>query len=269
MHLVRRVLTSLVLTGALTLSAGAGAAWSAPPANDTYDGAAKITLPFTSGIVDTTEATLDQNDSEIGSLCGLTDFFTPSNSVWYTFTATTDAAVLVDAFGSGYPVVGAVVTGAPGSFAYVSCFSDYSVSDVQAGQTYHVVLYGAYGSGGNLQFSLTPGGPPTATVAIARATVTAKTGLATVYGSASCSDGAWGYASGTLSQTVGRFQTIRGDFNADLVCDGIVHKWSATVRPYSGKFGGGSATVDYSYYVYNPFGEASDSGTVLLKLLRR
>jgi hypothetical protein len=250
--------------------AGVGTAWSAPPGNDTYAGATPVTLPYVSGPVDTTEATLDQDDIEVEAACGIPpDFFTPANSVWYTFTATSDAVVAIDTSQSDYAILGAVVTGSPGSFTAVSCFLGGASFDVQAGQSYHAVFYGAYGVGGTLEFSLTPGQPPSAVVNIDKATFTPKTGLATVSGRASCTDGASGDISGTLSQTVGRFQTIRGDFFVSLVCDGSTRAWSAQVRPYSGKFGGGRATVDYSYEVSSPFGYSQGSGSVGLRLQSR
>ena len=60
--------------------------------------------------MDTAEATLDQDDIEIGNACGIPPGFTPASSVWYTFTATSDAVVAVDTSQSDYMVLGAVVT---------------------------------------------------------------------------------------------------------------------------------------------------------------
>ena len=72
-------------------------------------------LPF-SDTVDTTEATLDDDDASLGALCGVDPTLTFSNSVWYAYTPSTDQTVAIDTSGSSYSVAGAIVTGAPGAF---------------------------------------------------------------------------------------------------------------------------------------------------------
>ncbi|HSD78145.1 MAG TPA: hypothetical protein VLA98_12100, partial [Solirubrobacteraceae bacterium] len=124
MPIMRRLALLLVMAGALMLAVGVGSAPAQAPSNDTWAGATVVSLPF-SGTQDTTEATVGDDDLAAGAACGIDPGggFIASHSVWYAFTPGADGVVTLDASGSTYPVIGAVVTGTPeGGFASASCF---------------------------------------------------------------------------------------------------------------------------------------------------
>jgi hypothetical protein len=239
-------LVPIALAGAvIALPAAADAA---PPLNDTFGTAAPIAaLPFF-GTVDTTEATLDADDQEVGAACGLDpSAFVVSNSVWYAYTPVADETIAIDTGASSYPVAGAVVSGAPGSFDAVTCFASSSTQvTLSAGTTYHLdlVQFGP-GNGGTLALSVTHAVAPELAVTVdGRGTFT-HAGTATISGTATCTGGAGSMVFAQLTQMAGRgrLAAISGFvFGESLVaCDGAPHPWSLTVTPGSGKFRGGQA----------------------------
>jgi len=159
------------LVGVLTLAAGVGTSWAGAPANDTFDGATPITLPYTSGAVDTTDATVAPfDDGAVGVACGVgPTVLGASNSVWYTFTAQTDAVAYVDASASNYNVYAEVVTGSPSAgFTDTYCTTaPVAQFSVRAGTTYYVDFIAFNGRGDNtggggiLRFSIFTDQPPT------------------------------------------------------------------------------------------------------------
>lgn len=117
------------------------------------------------------------------------------------------------------------------------------------GQTYHILAFddtpGA-GNGGTLRFFLAEAPPPPEVHLAVDPTgrVNARTGVATVTGTFSCSGAPAAFINVTLSQHVGRIVTIRGFGFAEVTpCDRAAHAWSVDVRPDSGKFAGGPASV--------------------------
>jgi hypothetical protein len=86
-------------------------------------------------------------------------------------------------------------------------------------------------------------------IAITSATVTARTGIATVSGTITCSqdlNGAFVFVE--LDQVVGRFHTLRGYGGTPVDCaaaDGSA-SWSVTIQPDQGKFANGRATIGAS-----------------------
>lgn len=263
MRSARRSLSLLVLVGALVMGVGPAPAWAAP-ANDTFAGAEEVVLPAVIGPVDTTGATTDAADAEAATACGFPGYVA-SSTVWYRFTPAEDTVLRIDSYESSYPVVTAVLTGAPGSFVAVACGS--STVALEGGTTYAMLVAdSSAGGGGDLVLGLRTGEAPELTIAVAGATVAKKTGVATVTGTATCTAGAFGYLEGTLSQRVGRVATISGYGFTTLVCDGTPHTWSATFTPYSGKFAGGKAELSFYASVWNDFGTDVEQRTVTVKL---
>ena len=242
---VKRVRLFVVVLGAV-MAVPLAPASAAPPANDTFANATVISsLPY-SDIRDTTEATLDADDTSLGTVCGVDPTSTFSNSVWYAYTPPTDQTVRIDTSGSSYSVAGAMVTGTPGGFSAVpgGCFLGGTTVALTAGTTYYVDLlqFGA-GSGGTLHLSVSEVIIPTAELTVDRSGRFSNTGTATLTGTATCSAGASAFLSATLTQSVGRVATITGSSDLLLECDGTAQPWSITVTPFSGLFRGGKATA--------------------------
>src|SRR6266542_2977404 len=106
---MRRTRTTMALAGTVLVAVilAASPALAAPPSNDTFSGAKVITVPF-SETLDTTEATTDSDDGEANADCGAP---ATEASVWYSLTASSDGAVLVDVSDSNYSAGLFVVTG--------------------------------------------------------------------------------------------------------------------------------------------------------------
>jgi hypothetical protein len=83
-------------------------------------------------------------------------------------------------------------------------------------------------------------------IAITSATVNARTGIATVSGTVSCSQDLTDvFVNAELDQVVGRFHTLRGWGGTDVAClaaDGTA-AWTLTIQPDQGKFANGRATI--------------------------
>jgi hypothetical protein len=244
----------LVAALALALSAlavSAPTALAAAPSNDTFSGATQVAIGF-SETLDTTEATTDADDAEMNPFeCGAP---ATDASVWYALQGS-DQGVLVDVSQSSYSAGVLVSTGSPGNFSFVTCGPGTVGFFAAAGTTYYVLaiddqLDGG-GNGGSLSISfneIPP--PPTLDITVNRfGTVNARTGVATISGSYTCTNGDFIDVSGEARQNVGRLVTIRGSFFFfDFgTCDGAPHSWSADVFPESGKFAGGKAmTVTFA-----------------------
>ncbi|WP_147383603.1 hypothetical protein [Nitrosomonas supralitoralis] len=85
--------------------------------------------------------------------------------------------------------------------------------------------------------------------------VNTRTGVATISGTYTCSNGDFLGLSGDASQNVGRVATIRGSFFLfdSGTCDGTAHSWSGNVIPQSGKFAGGKAMTITFAFTCGPF----------------
>jgi hypothetical protein len=89
-------------------------------------------------------------------------------------------------------------------------------------------------------------------ITITGASVAGRTGAVTVTGSVACSQDINGYVDVYLSQVVGRLNTISGEGYTEFQClaaNGTA-PFSLSVSPYSGKFAGGSATIQGYAYTY-------------------
>ncbi|MDQ1745249.1 MAG: hypothetical protein QOE23_3588, partial [Pseudonocardiales bacterium] len=106
-----------VVTAAGLLYSGSPA-WAAVPTNDTIAGATPISaLPFTATL-DTTQATTDADDASLNANCGAP---ATEASVWYTYTAPADGAVVIDVSQSSYSAGVIVATGTPGNLSLDNC----------------------------------------------------------------------------------------------------------------------------------------------------
>jgi PKD repeat protein len=152
---IRAVALVAALLGAFAASA------LAQPANDNFADATVIAgLPFTDS-VDNTLATTESG--EPGGCYGA------SQTVWYSFTPATNAAVSVDMAGSalpnGDPVLQVYRADGPGfgSLSLLQCagFGGSFVLTVEAGKTYYVQAGDYYDYGGTLQVNLGEIVPPT------------------------------------------------------------------------------------------------------------
>lgn len=247
---------SIALVAALLLlSLNSGIVLAAPPINDLFAEATAVNIGFTETI-DTTEATTDGDDAQLNTTCGapVTDA-----SVWYAYTASSDGTIVVDVSQSDYSAGILVGEGSQGNLQYITCGQHTVSFFATAGTTYYVLAiddqYDGGGNGGLLNISFNEFIPPPSPVleelTVNRfGSVNAKTGIATISGSYTCSHGDFISMSTNARQTVGRVATIIGDgyFSDFSTCDGLPHPWSADVVPQSGKFAGGKTmTVTFAY----------------------
>ncbi|HSF60059.1 MAG TPA: PKD domain-containing protein [Gaiellaceae bacterium] len=147
---MRITLAVLVGIAALLLP---GTAAAIPPANDNFANATVIdlsSLPY-SETVSLVEAGYEGGES---AYCGA------SNTVWYSFTPSSDALIRVDSSGSGF--YGAVFNAyrqngsGIGGLSQITC-SPYSgplLLAVEAGTTYYVQAGSAYWGSGNLRLTI-------------------------------------------------------------------------------------------------------------------
>ena len=240
----------IVTVAALLTLVGATPALAAAPSNDLIGGAVAATVgdSFT---LDTTQATTDATDAQANASCGAP---ATDASVWYTF-AGSGAGVIVDVSKSSYSAGVLVAVGSPGSLETVACGPDTIGFYGESGTTYYVLVfddqYDGGGNGGTLELAFVAA-PPPPTIDFTvnpRGTVNARTGVATLSGTYTCTDADAIEIFGDVSQPVGRF-VIRGFM--DLIefgtCDGATHTWAAEVYPDNGKFAGGKAlTIDTAY----------------------
>lgn len=144
---------------------------NAPPANDDFDRATLVATMPDFFLQSTMEATLAGDDLPMGCGSGRN-----SKTVWFRWTATASAPVLIHTFNSDYDTVLAVFTGSRGALSLISC-NDDSEGTLQSlvhftsstGTTYwiEVAAYGSGGSGGTLRMAI--GWDPAVRVTISNA----------------------------------------------------------------------------------------------------
>jgi hypothetical protein len=217
---------------------------AAAPANDTIGGATPVSLGF-SELLDTTEATTDSDDAQLNSSCGAP---ATDASVWYVFTTSSDAQVVVDVSPSNYSAGILVGVGDPGNLQTITCGASTVTFSASAGTTYYVLAIDdqndGSGNGGMLSISFNEAPPPpTVDITVnSVGEVNPRTGVAKISGTYTCSNGYYVDIYVSARQNVGRF-SINGDgyfFDFDT-CDEVPHKWTTEIFPYSGKFAGGKA----------------------------
>ncbi|MEO5704312.1 MAG: DUF6299 family protein [Candidatus Limnocylindrales bacterium] len=245
---------------------------AASPGNDLYGGrTAFASLPFSDSI-DTTEATTDADDVEANVDCGAP---ATDASVWYEFTPSADAEILIDVQSADYSAGFIVVTGSPGGFSLVTCGPYGGSFSATSGVTYGILIFDDQwdggGNGGNLTINvdvLPP--PPVIDLTVnAAAKFNARTGAAIISGTVTCTGGGEfgkNFIDVQLTQTVGRLK-ISGYGGVEFACDGTTQNWSAEVIGQNGKFAGGKATVSANAFACGPSGCGDDhvDRTVTLK----
>jgi hypothetical protein len=239
------------LAAGMLMFVQASTAVAAPPSNDTFGGATVVSLGFSEQL-DTTEATTDADDAQLNATCGAP---ATDASVWYAFTAAADGGVVVDVSQSDYSAGVLVGIGTQGSLETVACGPGTVGFGAAAGTTYYVLAiddqFDGGGNGGTLNISFNEAPPPPTVDIVVDPVgrVDARTGVAFLTGTYTCSNADFIDVFGDVSQAVGRF-VIRGSFSFFDVgtCDGEPHSWSATVFPENGKFAGGKAmTVTFAF----------------------
>jgi len=260
---MKTMFTRFVFALALALSAfgvSAPAALAASPTNDTFTGATPISLGFSEAL-DTTEATTDGDDAQLNTNCGAP---ATDASVWYAFTSSSDTGVIVDVSSSNYSAGVLVGTGNQGNLQIVTCGQWAVAFFASAGTTYYVLaiddqLDGS-GNGGllNISFNEAPP-PPTVDITVNRyGTVNTRTGVATISGTYTCTNGDFIDVFVDARQNVGRFTILgSGGFFEFGTCDGAPHSWSADVFPQNGKFAGGKTLTLNFAFACGPFECAS------------
>ena len=245
--------------------------FAATPSNDLYANRTVVgAIPFAESL-DTTEATTDADDSEMASQCG--DPPTDA-SVWYEYTATSDAGFIVDTNSSTYSTGIFVATGSPGSFSLLTCNAGSVFVSTIAGETYAILVFDYQGDGGgnggtlNIAIGEVPP-PPVLDVTIASSgSFNAKTGVATIRGTLSCTGGdteGKNFIDVQVQQTVGRSK-FSGEGFTTFACDGTAHTWSADVSSSTGKFAGGKATVSMFAVASGPGGSDFVEATMTVTL---
>jgi hypothetical protein len=250
----------LVLWFALFALALAPAAAAAPPANDDFDNSTIITaLPF-SDSVDTTEATVAADDPT--SACFAE---TPVFTLWYSFTPPTSTRLERPlSFSGSTPAGMSVYTGSRGNLSEVLCGpTGIQQFDVVGGTTYFFMIWG-FGAG-VVQFDLAeilP--PPSITLSIdSTGSVAAKTGVATVRGTVTCSRSVvLPELQISLSQLFAHRVTIHALVALqDFPCSSSGSRWSVAMQGDNGLFAAGSATASASTFFCNQSGECTTADT--------
>ena len=248
-RLTRSVFAVPLALGALAFSGPA--ALAAAPTNDTFGGATPVVIGFTQTL-DTTEATTDADDAQLNSTCGAP---ATDASVWYSFTSATDTGVIVDVSQSSYSAGVLVGMGSQGSLQTVVCGPFTVAFFAAAGTTYYVLAIDDQGDGGgnggtlSISFNAAPP-PPTVSISVNRTGfVNAKTGVATLSGTYTCTNADSIQVFGEADQSVGRFIISGQFFFFDFgTCDGTAHNWVADAVSLNGKFAGGkSVTVTFAF----------------------
>jgi hypothetical protein len=249
---------------------------AAAPANDDISSPTIVgSVPYTDGPYDTTEATSGTTDP---GFCYDPTIGSDPATVWYSFTPAADGRYLADTFGSDYDTTLYVGTAnGSGGVDVIDCNDDSNglqsaVSwDASSGTTYLIMVgtccgTGA-GGGGSLTFHVSVAPPaPKIDIVVAKTGSFNPYGVATIRGSATCTD-----ASGTfefeviVSQAVGR-HTITGGADGIAECSSAPTPWSVDVTSPDGKLLGGKATVQMFAFTCGPIECAEDDVQATVRL---
>ncbi len=248
MQTIMKLLAVLALALS-ALGASAPVALAVPPINDTFPNAMPVTAGF-SEVLDTTEATTDNDDFQLNQSCGAP---ATDASVWYTLEGS-GTTIVVDVSQSNYSAGVLVGVGSRGELQTVACGPGTVAFFAEAGTTYYVLAiddqFDGEGNGGLLTISFNEVAAPTVAITVNRfGRVNTRTGVATISGTYTCTNGDFIDVFGEARQTVGRIATIFGTFGFFDVgtCDGEPHSWSADIVPQSGQFRGKTMTVTFAF----------------------
>jgi hypothetical protein len=240
-----------IVVAVVAVGITAPAALAAAPSNDTFPGATSATIGF-SQVLDTTQATTDSDDAQLNASCGAP---ATDASVWYSL-AGTDAGVVVDVSQSDYSAGVLVSVGTEGNLDTVACGPGTVGFFAASGTTYYILAIddqtngdGLNGGSLNISFNEAPP-PPTVDITLNKVgRVNAKTGVATISGTYTCTDADFIDAEVDASQRAGRVIISGfGEFFDSGTCDGTSHDWSAQVFGDNGRFVGGKAmTVTFAF----------------------
>src|SRR5262245_30619863 len=236
-------LLGLVTTMATMVVLGAAPASAEVPSNDTIQGAKAITtVPFEE-VIDTTEATTDDEDAAINAPCGAP---ATNGSVWYALTATA-FGYLVDVSASDFGAGVIVATGTPGNLSIVTCGPRVVGFEATAGETYYLMAFSDTPEvpGGQLSIAVSEAAPPPkVSMTVNDNGKVNKDGVATISGTYTC-DGEADFVElfGTLQQEQKDNTQVRGSFDLTELKCGVTDKWSVDVTAESGKFMRGLAAT--------------------------
>jgi hypothetical protein len=202
--------------------------------------------------LDTTEATTTAADADLNAECGAPE---TKASVWYTYAAAADGAVLLDMTSSDYSGGFLVFEGTPAVESLVACGPGTIGFSTSAGSTYTIMVIdddgdGDTANGGSLVLDVLEAPPaPTVDVAVDPKARVDRSGTAWVSGTYSCTDSDFIELDGELHQSVGRL-TVNGFgfFYDEGTCDGSAHDFTMAITGENGKFAGGkAASIVFSY----------------------
>jgi hypothetical protein len=260
----RKAITAMLLAGVMAVgmtacskdlpdepSAGApqaDVAILAIPTNDDFANAVEIsTLPFTDNL-NTSEATAVGDPAN--------DCLVDGHTVWYQFTPSADMRINANTFGSDYDTGIAVYTGTPPNLTQITCNDDAVTGqfvqsnvnfDAVGGTTYYFMVGSCCGSdGGNLVFNVNVSVNLGLTVNPS-GSVDAKTGVATISGTVTCSEPVSGTLDGFIEQRIGR-AILRGFFFTFIECDGVT-SWDVQVVADNGLFVAGRVQATVNAFV--------------------
>ena len=213
---------------------------AAAPSNDTVGNATLVGVGF-SATLDTTGATTDDGDARLNETCGAP---ATDASVWYALDGD-GTRVTVDVRGSSYSAGVLVATGSAGNLETLTCASEYVSFLGEAGTRYYIMAFDDQldeaGIGGTLKIAFTKAVLQAATLTVdAYGQVNARTGIATLTGTYSCTAGAEVLIFSDARQRVGRGY-VQGSGEFEGVCDGTLQGWSIDIIPDYGRFAGGKA----------------------------
>jgi Family of unknown function (DUF6299) len=200
------------------------------------------TLPFDDSVV-IDEATTDELDATLNEQCGAP---ATEGSVWYSFEATTDGALIVDVSDSTFTAGVLVTLGDPALGTVVTCGPAAVVFDVIAGETFYIMAFSDTPgvTTGTLAIHVEAAPPaPEVDVTVDPIGTFTRAGSAIITGTVTCTSDEpveFTFIDVEVRQRVGRF-TITGFGSTDFICDGTTQTWAVEVFGQTGQFRGGHA----------------------------
>jgi hypothetical protein len=213
---------------------------AAPPDNDEVAGAVAVNLGDRVE-QDTTEATTNAGDEALNEFCEAP--FTNA-SVWYSFTPTTDRALVIDASESNYGTGLMVFKGTPTADSLRTCGPGAVGLRAKAGKTYYIMVFSDNEvNGGSMVLSLTNAPKPSAHVAISKRGVAYHPGAAKIHGTFRCKHGeSFAVVEAHLLQRAGRLK-IQADSGVGVRCNGHRHRWSVRLVSPTATYARGPAVA--------------------------